>query len=416
MNAVMALPVVNFFMADVGGGLGPFLSTWLAQVVGWNPSEIGWVIALGSVSGALLAGPAGQVVDRLGVPRLLLACACGLILAGTLLMLPARAFWLVMAAQVIVSAGGALGSPSISGLTLSVVGKTGYPKQQGTNEAANHAGNLTAAGTIAVLSWFMGPIAAVVVLAVMAGATLATLFFMDGKAIDPDRMRGRKKRQRGEKRGMTRSAFKSRRLWIVLAVIALFQLGNSAMLPLLGQRIVAEGSQNATSWMSWCVMAASATMIPVAFTVGRVADKFGRRYLLMFACAVVIARCMTAMFARGNYWLIPIEFLDGICAATFSVSLPLAIADLTYGSGRTQTAMGMMTMFQAGGAALASVGWGYAVGWIGYPATFGAMAIFPAAAIFLLFTITLKDEQPAQASDAGSGVPAGNAAAISATA
>ena len=114
-------------MADVGGGLGPFLSTWLAQVAGWNPSQIGWVIAIGSLTGAMLSGPAGQVVDRTGKPRLLLAGACVAILAGTLLMLPSKAFWLVATAQVIVSAGGALGSPSISGLTLAVVGKKGFP-------------------------------------------------------------------------------------------------------------------------------------------------------------------------------------------------------------------------------------------------------------------------------------------------
>ncbi|GAC1490198.1 MAG: hypothetical protein NVS2B11_15450 [Acetobacteraceae bacterium] len=161
-------------------------------------------------------------------------------------------------------------------------------------------------------------------------------------------------------------------------------------------------------------------MIPVAWTVGRVADRFGRRYLLMFACAVVIVRCMVAMFANGNYWLIPIEILDGICAATFSVSAPVAVADLTYGTGRTQTAMGGMAMVQAGGAALASVAWGYAVGWVGYHATFGAMALFPAAAIALLFTIVLKDEAPqkdgASQQDAGKSAASGNAAAISAAA
>ena len=31
MSPSIGLPAVNFFMADVGGGLGPFLSTWLAQ-------------------------------------------------------------------------------------------------------------------------------------------------------------------------------------------------------------------------------------------------------------------------------------------------------------------------------------------------------------------------------------------------
>ena len=122
------------------------------------------------------------------------------------------------------------------------------------------------------------------------------------------------------------------------------------------------------------------------------------------------------MFATGRYWLIPIEILDGICAATFSVSTPLAIADLTYGSGRTQTAMGGMAMVQAGGAALASVAWGYAVGIIGFATAFGAMAIFPAIGIFLLFTITLKDETDQPAAAASGEAPVGNAAAINATA
>ena len=253
-----------------------------------------------------------------------------------------------MIAQMVVSAGGALGAPSISGLTLSVVGKKGYPKQQGTNEAANHTGNVAAAGLIALLSWGIGPMAAVAVLAVMAVSTLVTLWLMDPKAISADRMRGRKKRQKGEKRGLTRAVLKDRRLWILFAVIGTFQLGNSAMLPLLGQRIVQEGGAGATAWMSGCVIASSLTMIPVALAVGRMADRFGRRWLLIFACAVVIGRCALALFATGRYWLVPIEILDGIAAATFSVSAPLAIADLTYGSGRTQTAMGGMATVQAG--------------------------------------------------------------------
>ena len=36
-------------------------------------------------------------------------------------------------------------------MTLAVVGKAGYPRQQGTNEAANHAGNVVAAGLVAAL-------------------------------------------------------------------------------------------------------------------------------------------------------------------------------------------------------------------------------------------------------------------------
>ncbi len=411
MDARYALPTINFLMADVGGGLGPFLSTWLAEVRHWSPAQVGTVIAAGSLAGAALAGPAGSLVDRLGRPRLMLGVACGMILGGTLLLLPFEAFMVVLVAQVIVAAGGALGAPSTSGLTLAVVGKDRFARQQGTNEAANHMGNVVAAASIAGLAWVIGPVAAVVVLAVMALATMGTLWAMDPKSVDGDRMRGRKRREKGEKRGATRALLKDRRLWTLLAIIGLFQLGNSAMLPLLGQRVVAEGGGNATAWMSGCVIVAQLTMVPVALGAGRFADRLGRRWLLMFACAVVIARCAVAMFAVGNWWLVPIELLDGVCAAVFSVAAPVAVADLTYGSGRTQTAMGGMAMMQAGGGALASFAGGFAASHLGYAATFGLMAIFPALAIGLLFTITLKDEAPQ-----AEGTPSGKAAAINAAA
>jgi MFS family permease len=392
MNAKYALPVIAFLMADVGGGLGPFLSTWLAEVRKWTPEQIGSVIAAGSLVGALLAAPAGSLVDRLGRPRLMLGVACAAILGGTLLLLPFEAFLIVMAAQIVVAAGGALGAPATSGLTLAVVGKDRFARQQGINESANHVGNVMAAGLIAVLAWMIGPVAAVVVLGVMACATIGVLWSMRAEDVDGDRMRGRKRRQKGEKRGATRAIMKDRRLWTVLAVVFLFQLGSSAMLPLLGQRVVAEGAGNPTAWMSACVIVAQLTMVPVAFAAGRSADWLGRRWLLMAACAVVIARCLLAMFATGTWWLIPIEVLDGLAAATFSVAAPVAIADLTYGSGRTQTAMGTMAMMQAGGAALASLAGGFAAKQLGWAATFGAMAVFPAIAIALLFTVTLRDE------------------------
>ena len=410
MNAQLALPAVNFLMADVGGGLGAFLSTWLAQVRHWSPGQIGTVIAVGSLVGAVCAGPAGSLVDRLGRPRLMLGVACGMIVAGTLLLLPFEAFWVVVAAQLIVAAGGALGAPSLSGLTLAVVGKDRFPRQQGTNDAANHAGNVVAALAIAGLAWMVGPVAAVLVLVAMALATLGTLFTMKASDIDGERMRGRKPRQKGEKRGLTRSVLKDRRLWALMGMVALFQLGSSAMLPLLGQRVVAQGAGTGTTWMSACVIVAQLTMVPVALVTGRLADKSGRRLLLVTACGIATARCMLAMFAGSNYWLIPIEILDGLGAGIFSVAVPVTVADLTYGSGRTQTAMGGVGMMLAGGAALASFAGGFAAQHLGYYATFGIMGVFPALAIVLLFVMPVTGPAPA---DQKAGTPSGNAAAIS---
>lgn len=276
-----------------------------------------------------------------------------------------------------------------------MVGKAGYPRQQGTNEAANHAGNVVAAGLVAVLAWVVGPTAPIVVLAVMAGVTLVVLRAMDGGAVSADRMRGRGRRERGEARGATRGLLRNRRLLVLLAAVGLFQMANSAMLPLLGQRLTAQDAASATSWMSVCAIVTQLTMVPVALVAGRLSDWVGRRWLLIGACGIgacgiVVARCAVAALAPANWWLVPV--LDGLAAALFSVAAPVAVADLTYGTGRTQTALGGMGTLQAGGAALAAFVWGFSAKYLGYAVTFGAMGVFAVGAILVLLTIQLRDE------------------------
>lgn len=83
------LALINVFIGDIQGGLGPFLGTWLAQMRQWSPSQIGLVTTLVGVGTLLLSGPFGALVDRLGRPRLLIVVSCAAILAGTLLLMPA---------------------------------------------------------------------------------------------------------------------------------------------------------------------------------------------------------------------------------------------------------------------------------------------------------------------------------------
>jgi len=137
----------------------------------------------------------------------------------------------------------------------------------------------------------------------------------------------------------------------------------------------------------------------------------GRRWLLIAACGIVVARCALAAFASANWWLVPVQVLDGLAAALFSV----AASDLTCGTGRTQTALGGMGALQAGGAALAGVAWGLAATKLGYAVTFGAMGVFAVAAIPVLLTIPLRDGEPQAGAASANGAPSGNAAAISAT-
>lgn len=143
------LALINLFIGDIQGGLGPFLGTWLAESASWSPARVGFVVTLVGFGTLFLSGPFGALVDRFPRPRLLIALACGAILAGTLLLLPARSFPAVLCAQLLAAAGGTLLLPAVASLTLGIVGKDRFPAQQGRNQAFNHIGILVAAGASA---------------------------------------------------------------------------------------------------------------------------------------------------------------------------------------------------------------------------------------------------------------------------
>ena len=52
MTSVIALNALNFFMADVRGGFGPFLGV-LLQGKSWSPEEIGLVMTIGGYAGVI---------------------------------------------------------------------------------------------------------------------------------------------------------------------------------------------------------------------------------------------------------------------------------------------------------------------------------------------------------------------------
>ena len=186
MSPSIGLPAVNFFMADVGGGLGAFLSTWLAQTRHWDATAIGFILSAGLFTGMLLSTPAGSLIDRVGHPRVMLAATCVSVVLGTLALFVVSGFWPVLAAQTLVAAGGALGMPALTALTLATIGKDKFPRQQGINQAATHAGNVVAAAAIWGLTFKIGPSASIAVLAFMAaGMLVALLLFPRPPSITP---------------------------------------------------------------------------------------------------------------------------------------------------------------------------------------------------------------------------------------
>jgi MFS family permease len=97
------------------------------------------------------------------------------------------------------------------------------------------------------------------------------------------------------------------------------------------------------------------------------------------------------------YWLLAVQCLDGVGAGIFGALFPVVIADLTKGSGRFNTALGMNATAQGLGAALsASLGGIIIVNW-GYAAAFEALAFIAAVGLLLyafLMPETLDSPDP----------------------
>ncbi len=230
------------------------------------------------------------------------------------MLLPARSLPAVLCAQLLAAAGGTLLLPAVAALTLGIVGKDGFPRQQGRNQAFNHVGILVAAGGISLGTGTFGPAIAFWVLGGMAVAAIVATLTTPAGAWNRRRAVGWQEDAEDEpERSGIRQVLGNRRLLVLTVALTLFNLGNGGMLSLLGQKLVATAA-DATTWTARYVMVAQLVMVPVALFAGSLADKRGRRQLLMVAFAVLPVRALLSGLIDDPVWLISAEVLDGVAS------------------------------------------------------------------------------------------------------
>src|SRR5215469_13714805 len=94
-RANRALDAVNFFLADVRDGLGPYLAVYLLTEQKWDEARIGIVMSVATIAGILAQTPAGALVDATKAKRALMIAAAMIVTAASLLLPLLPSFWLV---------------------------------------------------------------------------------------------------------------------------------------------------------------------------------------------------------------------------------------------------------------------------------------------------------------------------------
>ena len=387
LRNTLSLDSLNFFLADVRDGLGPYLAIYLLAVHKWDPASIGVVMTLAGIAALLTQGPAGALIDRTRSKRAVVALAAVLVTLSCLLLPFVSSFSLVALTQAASAVAASVFAPAISAISLGITGPRAFTRRTGRNETFNHAGNAVAALLAGGLAYAFGPVVVFYLMAFMAVASIVAVSCVSATAIDHEVARGFDPDHHTDHEhpsGM-RVLLTNRALLVFAICCALFHLANAAMLPLVSQKLAQINLQMATPLTSACIVAAQVVMVPMAWLVGLKADVWGRKPLLMAGFIILPLRGVLYTLSSDPYWLVAVQMLDGIGAGIFGALFPVIVKDLTQGTGRFNVSLGALSTVFGLGAALSSSLAGFVVQQAGYNAAFLTLAFVAAVALALLW-------------------------------
>jgi len=384
-------------MADVQAGIGPFLGVFL-QAHGWHPGAIGTVMTLGGIAGMLATSPAGALVDATHHKRGIIVIAGVMTTLAPLVLWVSQSYWMVAASQIFTAVTGAALGPAVAGVTLGIVREQGFDRQFGRNQVANHAGNVVGAALSGWLGWRYGFGAVFVLVGVFGFLTVISTLLIRRDAIDHDSARGLggpasgKPDREHEQASGFRVLLTCQPLMLLAASLALFHLGNAAMLPLYGLAVVAAHQGDPSAFTAQTIVVAQLVMVVAACVANRLIRRIGYwGVILITFLALPLRGLLAAMFITAwGVW--PVQALDGIGAGLQSVAVPALVVRLLQGTGRVNVGQGVVMTVQGAGAALSPALGGVLAQHFGYASAFlvlGAVST-GSLALWLLFGTALK--------------------------
>jgi MFS family permease len=375
----------NFFIANVQTGFGPFIAVYLTAAA-WTQVDIGLVLTISGI--VTLAGqtPAGIMVDATSSKRAVAALATAGIAASALALALWPIFPLVLVAELLHGAASCLMGPAIAAITLGLVGHRAVSERFGRNARFSSLGNGIAAALMGACGRLLSNSAVFYFTAILAVPALVALARIKPREIDLARARGGLPAQRARNWAeRTHGITDNKPLLIFAACLVLFHLANAAMLPLMGGILTMRSGEWATVLIAACVVVPQILVAALSPWVGRRAESWGRRPLLLLGFVALPVRGLLLAVVANPYLMVTVQLLDGVSAAVVGVMLPLVVADVTRGTGRFNAALGVVGTAAGVGAALSTTLAGYASDRFGSAAAFLCLAVIASAGVALVW-------------------------------
>src|SRR5579871_940347 len=387
-----------FFLADVQTGFGPFVAVYLTTQK-WTQVEIGSVLSIGGMVALIGQIPGGAIIDAAKSERLVAGLAIATIGCCALAYAAWPIYPVIAAAATLHAAASCVLGPAIAAISLGLVGPHAISERLGRNARFASLGNGVAAALMGTCGYLLSSRSVFLVAFVLAIPTLLALMRIREREVDAARAHGFVP--------ASEPSAKSTNVWVLLrqrpllifaGSILLLQLANASMLPLMAGIVTTRSSQWATVLIAACIIVPQAIVALTSPAVGRKAQAWGRRPLLLIGFAALTIRGLMFATVSDPYLLVAVQVLDGITAAVLSVMVPLIVADVAFGSGHFNLAQGVVGTATGIGASLSTVVAGYVSDTFGSSIAFLGLATVAAAGLAVIW-LAMPETGPASQSE-----------------
>jgi MFS family permease len=376
-----ALDLLNFFVADVQTGFGPFVAVYLTMHK-WTQVQIGFALTLSTIVALISQLPAGALVDAAPNKRR----AAGGALIGVIVAALLMAFWPsdlpVLVAQALHAFSSCVLTPAIAAISLHLVGHAALGERLGRNASFAAIGNGLAAAAMGVTGTYVSSQSVFLLTAALCVPALLALLAIG---------RGPHARQQTTTQlfdwpGLRR-LFTNRQLLAFGVCVLLFHMSNAAMLPLLGATVTMRTGTFANLIIAACIMVPQAVVALCSPWVGRSAASRGRRPVLLLGWAALPLRGLLLAVLPGAWLPVAAQAISGVSGAVFGVMLPLISADITRGTSHFNLCMGALGLAVSLGAGISTTFGGWIADTAGVQAAFAVLALVGVLATLALWLV-----------------------------
>jgi MFS family permease len=387
--ASRGLDGLNLFVANIQTGFGPFISVYLTTQ-GWTETAIGTALSLGTIAAMASQIPAGALVDAIrNKATVALFSILAFSASALLLAIQPTALWVYVAELLHGFSSCTLG-PAIAAMSLIVVGPAMLGLRLGRNARFASIGNGIGAALMGACGYYVSERAVFFLTAAVTLPAIASLFPLM-RLRDP--ILTESNSGQPPERAPISVLLKNRALVIFSLCVALFTLGNSAMLPLAGNILTRDAGNFASLLIAGCIIVPQLVVAVISPKVGELAQQHGRRWVLVTGFCTLPIRGLLFATLGNPATLVLIQGLDGIAAACVGILVPLVASDIAARSGRFNLSMGFIGLAIGVGATISTTLAGWIADAFGAPTAYVSLALVGLVAV-LLAAVAMPETRP----------------------